>query len=394
MTILLGIILALLIFSLIVFFHELGHFSMAKKFGVRVDEFGIGIPPRAKEVWKDKSGTVYTLNWLPIGGFVKMKGEEMSESWAHDKDSLSSKNFWQQSTVILAGVAMNFLFAFVVFSGLFMIGVEPLGINTKFPTQTETKLIPSFQEAVRIGLVKTDGIVLSPLTGSIAEKSGILENDILVSIDGKNIMSPEDMITMVKKSTAPMSFMLRWTGGTRTVSVTSKDGKIGSYVGYNITDIRKDFRYKYSFFESIKEWGIETYKESVMTLELLWTLVKRIVTPRVPTERTEAVESLGGPIAIGNLFVNLLDAKVAFSVILLIAALISINLGVFNLLPFPALDGGRFAFLIIHRIVGIFSKKKALHGKIEQYIHIAGFSFLILLSIFIAYQDILKILFK
>ena len=80
MTILLGIILALLIFSLIVFFHELGHFSMAKKFGVRVDEFGIGIPPRAKEVWKDKSGTVYTLNWLPIGGFVKMKGEEMSES--------------------------------------------------------------------------------------------------------------------------------------------------------------------------------------------------------------------------------------------------------------------------------------------------------------------------
>ena len=111
--------------------------------------------------------------------------------------------------MILAGVAMNFLFAFVVFSGLFMIGVEPLGINTKFPTQTETKLIPSFQEAVRIGLVKTDGIVLSPLTGSIAEKSGILENDILVSIDGKNIMSPEDMITMVKKSTAPMSFMLR-----------------------------------------------------------------------------------------------------------------------------------------------------------------------------------------
>ncbi|NCP77357.1 hypothetical protein GW830_04500 [bacterium] len=80
MTILLGILLALLIFSVIVFFHELGHFSMAKKFGVRVDEFGIGIPPRAKEVWKDKSGTIYTLNWLPIGGFVKMKGEEMNES--------------------------------------------------------------------------------------------------------------------------------------------------------------------------------------------------------------------------------------------------------------------------------------------------------------------------
>lgn len=79
MTIFLGIILALFIFSVIVFFHELGHFSTAKKFGVKVEEFGIGIPPRAKQVWRDKSGTIYTLNWLPIGGFVKMKGEEMGE---------------------------------------------------------------------------------------------------------------------------------------------------------------------------------------------------------------------------------------------------------------------------------------------------------------------------
>ncbi|MDD5197637.1 MAG: site-2 protease family protein [Candidatus Gracilibacteria bacterium] len=394
MTIFFGIILALLIFSVIVFFHELGHFGMAKRFGVKVDEFGIGIPPRAKQVWKDKSGTIYTFNWLPIGGFVKMKGEEMNETGAHDKDSLASKNFWQQSTVILAGVIMNFFFAFVIFSTLFMVGVEPLGINTKFQTQTETKLIPSFDEAVRIGLVKTDGIILSPLTGSIAEKSGILDGDILLSIDGKNIQSPENMITKVKESTIAMNFVVRGSGGVRTLSVTPEDGKVGSYVGYNVTEIRKDFRYRYGFFESIQEGGIETYKQSAMTLELLGSLVKRIITPRVPTERTEAVQSLGGPIAIGNLFVNLLDAKVASSVILLIAALISINLGVFNLLPFPALDGGRFVFLIIHRVVGIFSKKKALQGKIESSIHIAGFSLLILLSIFVAYQDIVKIILK
>lgn len=131
-----------------------------------------------------------------------------------------------------------------------------------------------------------------------------------------------------------------------------------------------------------------------MTLELLGTLVQKIVSPHAPTERSEAVKSLGGPIAIGNLFVNLLNAKVAFTVILLIAALISINLGVFNLLPFPALDGGRFVFLILHRIVGLFSSKKTLHGKIEQYIHITGFSLLILLSIFVAYQDIAKLIFK
>lgn len=312
----------------------------------------------------------------------------------HDKDSLASKNFWQQSTVIFAGVIMNFLFAFVIFSTLFMVGVEPLGINTKFETATETKLIPSFDEAVRIGLVKIDGIILSPLTGSIAQKSGILENDILLSIDGRAMTKPEDMIAKVKESTTQMHFVVRGSGGVRTVLVTPEGGKIGSYVGYNVTEIRKDFRYKYGFIDSLKEGGIETYNQSAMTLELLGTLVQRIVSPKAPAERTEAVQSLGGPIAIGNLFVNLLSAKVAFSVILLIAALISINLGVFNLLPFPALDGGRFAFLVIHRIVAVFTKKKTLSGKIEQYIHIVGFSLLILLSIFVAYQDTMKLIFK
>ena len=279
---------------------------MAKKFWVKVDEFGIGIPPKAVQIWKDKSGTIYTLNWLPIGGFVKMKGEEMNEievhessvaenenhdlkkseeellevdeelKWVktetvyeskniiieriHDSDSLAWKNFWQQSAVILAGVVMNFLFAFIVFSGLFMVGVEPLGINSKFPTSIETKLIPSFEEAVRIGLLKTDGLSLSPMTGSVAQKSGILENDILLSINGQPTTKPEDMISKVKDSKNALDFEVRqWTWSIRHISVTPESWKIGSYVGYNVTEISKDFRYKYGFMEAFKEWGIETY---------------------------------------------------------------------------------------------------------------------------------------
>jgi regulator of sigma E protease len=156
MTIFLGIFLALIIFSVVVFFHELGHFALAKWFGVRVEEFGIGIPPRVKKVWQDKAGTIYTLNWLPIGGFVKMKGENTEIKSVKDIDSLMQKSFWQQSGVILAGVFMNFVFAIVIFSILFMVGVEPLAVNTKFKTATETKLIPSFDEAVKSGFIKID----------------------------------------------------------------------------------------------------------------------------------------------------------------------------------------------------------------------------------------------
>lgn len=163
---------------------------------------------------------------------------------------------------------------------------------------------------------------------------------------------------------------------------------------YNVTQVRKDFRYKFGFFESIQEGARETYNQSRMTLELFGNLLSKIFAPRIPSERTEAVKSLGGPIAVGNLFVTLIDAKAAISVIALIAALISINLGVFNLLPFPALDGGRFAFLCIHKVVGIFYKKKTIAEKIEHIAHIVGFVFLILVSLFVAYQDVLKIIFK
>lgn len=394
MDIFLGIFLSLLVFSVVVFFHELGHFALAKWFWVKVEEFGIGIPPRAKKVWQDKAGTIYTINWLPIGGFVKMKGEDMEGKGTKDTDSLVHKSFWQQSGVILAGVCMNFLFAILIFSGLFMAGVEPLAVNTKFETVAQTKLIPSFEEAVKSGFIKTEGLLLSPLSGSIAQKSGILENDILLQINGETVTKPDMMVEKVKSAHASLVFDIKRGDTVKTLSILPQDGKIGSYVGYNVTNIDKNFRYKYGFFSSIEEGAKETYAQSRMTLELLGTLLSKIVTPHTPTDRDEAVSSLGGPIAVGNLFVGLVDAKAAFSVIIMIAALISINLGVFNLLPFPALDGGRFFFLMINRILSSLFGKKALVGKIEHLIHIAGFSFLILVSIFVAYQDVVKIIFK
>jgi len=117
------------------------------------------------------------------------------------------------------------------------------------------------------------------------------ENDILISINDKTIQKPDDMITIVRQSQMPVNFIVRGTGGIiRNITITPENGKIGSYVGYNVTEIRKDFRYKYGF--------IESYKQSLMTLELLGKLVQKIISPKVPMERTEAMQSLGGPIAI------------------------------------------------------------------------------------------------
>ena len=119
--------------------------------------------------------------------------------------------------------------------------------------------------------------------------------------------------------------------------------------------------------------------------------MRKLISPDTPTERTEATKSLTGPIGIGDMFIKMVEVKVPVSVIFLIAAVISINLGVFNLLPFPALDGGRFAFLTIHTVISRLSRGKLGTEKLEARANMVGFVLLMLMSIFVAYQDILRI---
>ncbi|MDP5038978.1 MAG: site-2 protease family protein, partial [Candidatus Gracilibacteria bacterium] len=192
------IIVAIIVFSIIILVHEYGHFKSAKIFGVKVEEFGLGIPPKAKELFKDKDGTKYTLNWLPLGGFVKLKGENPISYNIFDKnkkrlnnenilkkinnnddifdikgkkidenlkkeifeqikdyeksDSLVNKNPIQQSIIILAGVFLNFVLAFFIFFILFLIGVKPIGVNNSINTNLDLKLIPTLEKAIEIGL--------------------------------------------------------------------------------------------------------------------------------------------------------------------------------------------------------------------------------------------------
>jgi regulator of sigma E protease len=179
-------------------------------------------------------------------------------------------------------------------------------------------------------------------------------------------------------------------GAKSTLKIIPENGKIGVSV-YSDASFQKDFKYSYSFFAAVKVGASEVYSQSRLTLELLGDLLRKLIRPATPTERGEATKSLTGPIGIGNLFVSLVEVKVPISVIFLIAAVISINLGVFNLLPFPALDGGRFAFLTIHTVISRLSRGKLGTNKIEARANVIGFALLMLMSIFVAYQDIVRI---
>lgn len=202
---------------------------------------------------------------------------------------------------------------------------------------------------------------------------------------------PSDFVEAIKKSPTMLDLTIERAGTKSTLKIVPENSKIGVSV-YADASFQKDFKYSYSFAVAAKVAATEVYSQSRLTLELLGDLIRKIIRPATPTERGEATKSLTGPIGIGNLFVSMVEIKVPISVIFLIAAVISINLGVFNLLPFPALDGGRFAFLTIHTIVSRLSRGKLGTSKIEARANMIGFALLMLMSIFVAYQDIVRII--
>lgn len=448
---LIWIIIALILFSLIVLVHEYGHFKSARIFWVRVEEFGLGIPPRAKKLFTDRKGTLFTLNWLPIWGFVKLTGEHITSFQVFDEmgkklgnteisdrlktrkslyDSsgekvgagdrsyikeklleneapynLSKKPAWQQSIIILAGVAMNFLLAMVIFSVLFFIGVKPVGVNTLIPTDSTIRLLPSYEDAVEIWLIiEKPGVILSPLSGSLAQTSGIEVGDILYQIE----VTPKENITRIEQwpvivhgveqviniiqshPDAPMKFYLERQGQKIEVNITpTSDGRIGSYIS-NHVEINGDFRYEYGLGKSILYGVQETYGQTILTFKWLWILVQKIFAPKTKEERSEAIEQMSGPIGLVDFISKTFSEGIIF--LLIIGAVISINLGVFNLLPIPALDGGRFAFIVLNTSMQKLFWKKIIGERIEGVIHVIFFLLLIALSIIIAYNDVGKIM--
>ena len=398
------ILVAIIMFSMIVIIHEFWHFSAARKFWVKVEEFWLWIPPKAKELFTDKKWTIFTLNWLPIWGFVCLKGENPAGlENKDDSEALCNKSYIAQSIIILGWVFMNFLLAIIIFSILFFVWVKPVWINNKIETNLDLKLIPTQQQAIESWLLQEwKWILLYPVEWSIAEKSGIQEGDNLLEIDWKIINWPEDAMGIIwaSNNSEVVLTVIRKTECGQTeqclnntqysLKITPNwEWKIWSYLSPNIS-INDEFEYKYWVIESIKHWILETYNQSLLTVKAIWILVKKLVNPETPQERTQAVENMRWPIGIVDLVANSLEAWIIF--LLILSAIISINLWVFNLLPIPALDWWRFVFISINAFIAKIFWKEAITQNLENLIHVFFFIVLIALSILIWYNDVVNII--
>lgn len=348
------LLLFLVVLSVLVFVHEFGHFITAKKLGVRVDEFGFGFPPRAFSI--KRGGTVYSLNWIPLGGFVKIKGEMADE--ATGKDSFATQSAPRRLLILAAGVTMNMLFAWFLFSVGAMIGL----------VETVDAVHPSATVRNRAVTV-TDVLPDSP-----ASKAGIAYGDSIVAVNGAPVVAVAALQETLHNASGEVALTLTRGSTSREVRVTpvllEKVGKLGIGVGLLETGV-----VSYPFWYAPVRGAQITAMNTLAVFEAFGGLIAGLVSGKGVS--ADVAGPVGIAVATGEV------ARLGFIYLLQFTALLSINLAVINFLPLPALDGGRVLFLIIEKI-----RRKPVDRRIEGIVHQIGFGLLLLLALFVTVQDV------
>lgn len=352
------IFLLILTFALLVLAHEWGHFIKAKRSGVRVDEFGFGFPPRIFGVKKGE--TTYSLNLIPLGGFVRIHGEDGSDR--SNPRSFGSKSIFKRFNILAAGVGMNLaLAAFLLIVG-HMVGI-PQAVEQGQESQFSDQRIQ----------------IVSVAENSPASEAGLRIADSIeaVKIDGEElaITRVEDLQKIVKDNAGEEMSVIVSRGDTiKELAVIPRarfpenEGPLG------VALLRTGLR-SFPVFESIWRGVISTVNILVIIVIGLFTLIKDLILGAGPGA------AVAGPVGIGLLTIQMIDLGVPYW--LQFTALLSINLALINFLPFPALDGGRILFLFIEKLRG-----RPVNPNVEKWIHAAGFLVLILLILVVTFQDI------
>lgn len=363
------ILIFIIVLAVLILVHEAGHFFVAKWTGMRVDEFGLGFPPRATSFEPENSETEYSLNWLPFGGFVKIFGEDL-EGIADDhpdKDrSFAEQSTFAQVAVLVAGVVMNLLLAFVLLSVSFMIGKTVVSSSAEETLQDRRVIITQIQPE------------------SPAEKAGLQPGEEFRAISvgvrklDKADITPDSIQEYISSATSSPVAITTYDGtGTSTATVTpaiTDDGErqIGVYMSEVDTVTLGPLA-------AIKRGAGATSNLTKRTVVGFYDLLKRAVTG------AGGLGQVAGPVGIADLVGDAADRGAAplFSFV----ALISINLAVLNLLPIPALDGGRIVFSVIEGV-----RRKPIPPKVARWTNGVAFMLLILLMLVITFNDILRLL--
>lgn len=326
------IIYALLIICVLIFFHELGHFMAAKACGVKVNEFAIGMGPKVLK--KQKGETLYSVRAFPLGGFCAMEGEDED---SQDERAFNRKSVWKKAIIIVAGAAMNLIIAIIL-----MIAVNYMnGVPTTTISQVEEN--------------------------SPAYTAGIQKGDKIISINDKKINSWDD-VQAVKNAVNTRELNIK---------VQRKDTEL------NIkTTLKENDRNKIIGIVPVSEKNI--VKAIANGPSATWNMAKSMYSGlySLITGKVSAKE-LSGPVGI----VYLINKGISrgFATVLYLTSLISLNLAIINMLPLPALDGGRLLMVIIRRLTG-----KAISSKVEGVIHAVGLGLLLLLTIYVTWNDIVR----
>ena len=371
-----AITIALFIFILgaLVVIHEVGHFVMARFFRIRVLEFGIGFPPRAR-VLRSKGETLYTLNWLPIGGFVRLEGEDGD---SEDARSFAVQPLWKKLVVLVAGVVMNLLLAFVIFTGI------------------------AWLAAPQGGLVYAE-----VQAGSPAEAAGFVPNEMIVALDGTTF----DLFPAREAGNAAIDALLAKAGETVTLTVEGTDGTVRDVVvtlrpadvavdkgALGIRGAQLVYSGEYAgrdLVSAVQAGAAWTVSAFTLILDGLADLVASVVAN--PAEPPPVSGPVGIAAQVGDVFWQLGPIFTLY-----LAGLLSANLALVNILPFPPLDGGRMLVLVIKAVlsgggralrrVGIRVNGPSAEAAIsaERLTYLVGFVFLFGFLIWITYFDIAR----
>ena len=372
-----AILIFLIVLIVLILVHELGHFLVAKACGIRVDEFGLGFPPK---IFGVKYGeTTYSINWIPFGGFVKIFGENPDEdsiSGPGASRSMVNKPKWQQFLVLVAGISFNIIFAWLLISFGFMSGL-PSSVS-QYPSAnfSNTKIV-----------------ITSVLSGSPAEKSGLKVGDAIEMMYTGSSASTRALAVGSNKAdvVAVQNFIAGSTNLPITITVAEGDIKkdievtpvSGLVEGKAALGIGLDAigTLRLPIHKALYEGAKLTWDLTKATAVGLGTFLKNLIIAKAD------LKQVTGPIGIVGLVGD--AASLGFIYLLSFTAFISINLAVINLLPFPALDGGRILFILIEAI-----KRSPIKPKVANTLNTIGFGLLLLLMLVITFHDVLKLFIK